>query len=58
MGRHTKAMLDLREGLGVAMGVGALVGNAEWTGVDDGAGVAHPATRTPSTTAASVFIVD
>jgi hypothetical protein len=46
----------LAVGRAVAEGVGRLVGPADPVGVDDGIGVAHPAIRTESSAAASIFI--
>jgi hypothetical protein len=57
MGRHTKMMLTLGDGLGFAEGVDTLVGDGKTVGVEDGTGVAHPASRAQTTTAANVFIV-
>jgi hypothetical protein len=53
---HLKAMAGLGDGLGLIVGVGTLVDGADGVGVEEGSGVAHPATRRQSSAGARVFI--
>lgn len=49
-------MLAIGDWLGVLEGVGTLVGEGKPVGVEDGSGIAHPASRTQSRAAANVLI--